>query len=379
MPLPKILFYTHGLVDGGAERLWACLASAFAKRGYDVIFVQDFEAEENRANIDASVRLVTLGRRHIPATWRLAKLLKQEKPAVALSAVGGSNLKLLLATGLGRSKTIPIMSFHGAREYTTGWLSYFSYLGLPLISRLATRTIAVSEGLRQKLINTWGASEKKTIAILNPVFFPESAEVPEAGALSSRDEIILSVGRFVVEKDFTTLIRAFAKLDRPNAKLVILGKGPEQQRMETEIARHGLQDRVIMPGYSNEPWKAYRLARVFVSSSSSEPFGNVVVEAMAYGLPVVATACIGPREILREGEFGRIVPIGDAEALAKAINETLVAPTDPARQRRRADDFSFNVRVPVYEALVREVMDEALSAAAPQPATAPGDARRPSA
>ncbi len=367
MSRSKVLFYTHGLVDGGAERLWACLASAFADRGYPTIFAQDFEADENRANVNERVRLVTFASGHLSSVWFLAMLLRAEKPDVALSAVGGSNLKLLLACAIARSGTIPIVSYHGAREYTTGWLSYISYLGLPVMSRVARRTIAVSEGLRWKLINLWHAAPAKVITILNPVFFPDSAPVPTAAELQQRDDVILSVGRLVNEKDFVTLIRAFAALKRPNAKLVILGKGEQHERLEAEVARHGLQARVEFPGYSKEPWDTYRRARLFVSSSISEPFGNVIVEAMAHGLPVVATACAGPKEILRDGEFGEIVPMQDPAALAAAMQRALEVPVDPMRQRRRADDFSFAVRVPVYEALIREVLAEASPAAVTGP------------
>src|SRR5487761_2594908 len=94
---PKLLFYIPGLVDGGAERLWACLASAFHARGYPVIFVQDFEASDNRASLDPAIPVFTLGASHRAGVHRLAEILQHEQPDVALSAVAGSNLKLLMA------------------------------------------------------------------------------------------------------------------------------------------------------------------------------------------------------------------------------------------------------------------------------------------
>lgn len=363
----KILFYTHGLVDGGAERLWACLATAFKERGYDVIFAQDFEADENRANLHPEIPLHTLGRNHFTATRNLAKLLRRHQPDVALSAVGASNLKLLLAAKLTRSTTQPIITFHGEMEWKTGWLSYLSYLGLPLLSRMAARTIAVSEGLVETLISKWKAYPDRMVCLLNPVFFPKDAPVPSAGELAARDNIVLSVGRLVPEKDFITLLRAFAHMRHPDARLVILGKGPEQQRIEAEIRRLRLRDRVSMPGYAKEPWTIYASAKCFVSSSTSEPFGNVVVEAMAYGLPIVATACAGPHEILKHGQHGRIVGIGNHVQLARAIRSTLDAPGDPAERRARAEDFSFETRVPEYEAVIRDVLEDAAASAAQPP------------
>jgi glycosyltransferase involved in cell wall biosynthesis len=354
----KVLFYTHGLVDGGAERLWSCLASAIKTRGFDVVFAQDFEADDNRANLDATIPVYTLGRSHWRSVLNLADVLRTEKPDIALAAVGGSNLKLLLAKSLARSNVRTIITYHGFREWTTGVLSFVSYFGLPILSTLADSTVAVSDGLREKLVNGWHARKDRTITILNPVFFPSSAEVPSAVEIKARPDTLLAVGRFVPEKDFTTLIRAFARLERPGAKLVILGKGPEEGKLRSEIARLGLKKRVLLPGYSKEPWSHYAGAKCFVLSSNSEPFGNVIVEALAYGLPVVSTACSGPQEILLHGRYGRIVAVGDELQLAHALKDALDEPGDPLDRRRRADEFSFDVRVPTYEALIRKILQE---------------------
>jgi glycosyltransferase involved in cell wall biosynthesis len=359
MTVPRILFYTHGLVDGGGERLWACLASAFKQRGYDVIFAQDFDADDNKHNLDPSIPVHTLGRNHLVATHRLARLLRAEKPDVALAAIGGSNLKLLLASMLSGAPTLSVITYHGEMEWKTGWLSYFSYAGLPLLSRWATRTVAVSDGLRYLLKTQWRAYRPRLVTIFNPVFFPSAIAIPSASELAGRENLILSVGRLVPEKDYVTLIRAFARLKTPDARLVILGKGPEQGRIEAEIKKLRLEGRVMLPGYLKEPWTVYGSAKCFVSSSNSEPFGNVVVEAMAYGLPVVATACSGPHHILDHGTYGRIVGIGNAMQLAQAIDATLAQPGDPAVRRARAEEFSFDARVPAYEDLIREILSEA--------------------
>ncbi|MCU0730329.1 MAG: glycosyltransferase [Hyphomonas sp.] len=374
MTVPRILFYTHGLVDGGGERLWACLATAFKQRGYDVIFAQDFEAEDNKHNLDPAIPVHTLGRNHIAATRRLSQLLKDEKPDIALSAIGGSNLKLLLATMVSRSSTLPVITYHGEMEWKTGWLSYFSYAGLPLLSRWATRTVAVSDGLKFLLKTKWRAYRPRMVTIFNPVFYPRDIQIPDAGQLAARENLILAVGRLVPEKDYLSLIRAFARLKTPDARLIILGKGPEQGRIEAEIRKLNLNGRVVLPGYLKEPWTVYGTAKCFVSSSCSEPFGNVVVEAMAYGLPVVATACSGPHHILDHGTYGRIVGIGNHVQLAEAIDATLAQPGDPARRRTRAEEFSFEARVPAYEDLIREILTEAhVARCAPAPLARPAE------
>lgn len=364
MSLPRLLFYTHGLVDGGAERLWSCLASAFKARGYDVSFVVDFPATENRANLDPSIRLYELGRGHFRATRRLAAILSDERPDVALSAVGGSNTKLLAAIGLSGVETRAIITYHGYEEWKSGLLSLATYIALPVLSASSARTIAVSDGLRDKLVTAWHAHSAKTVAIHNPVFFPETARVPTATELAARDDIILAVGRYVSQKDYPTLIRAFARLQRPHARLMILGKGPDQTAIANLAASLGVADRVSMPGYLPNPWTAYEQAKCFALSSRSEPFGNVVVEAMAHGLPVVATAASGPLEILEHGRHGKIVPVGDDLQMAEALNATLIDVGDPASRRARADVFSFAVRVPAYQKLVDDVLAEARSAGA---------------
>ena len=227
-----------------------------------------------------------------------------------------------------------------------------------MLSTVADCTVAVSDGLKEDLIQRWHARRDRLITILNPVFFPPSAPVPTAEELKARPQTLLAVGRFVPEKSFMTLIRAFARIDRPSAKLIILGKGPEEARLRAEIARLGLGQRIVLPGYSQEPWSHYASARCFVLSSTSEPFGNVVVEAMAFGLPIVATACSGPQEILRHGQFGRIVAVGDELQLADAMRDALDEPGDPMVRRRRADEFSFDARVPNYDALIRKILKD---------------------
>ena len=356
MAHPKLLFYTHGLVDGGAERLWSCLASALKARGHEVIFAVDFEAPDNAANLDPSIPVTVLGRNNALATKRLAELLRAENPDVALSAMGAANLKLVTALGLARSSTKSIITFHGAIEPDSGLLAYMCYKSLPMLSRRAGRTVAVSEGLGAELVNKWRSDPGRTSVILNPVYFPKTAPVPSRAELAARPDVILAAGRMSPEKDFTTLIRAFAQLNRPGAELIILGKGPDRPRLEAEIRRLGLETSVSMPGYCAEPWRHYEQAKCLVSSSKSELFGNTIVEAMAYGLPVVATACSGPQEIIQNAAQGSLVPIGNVAALARAMGTALDDPGDPRARRERADQFSFDARVPAYEALINDVL-----------------------
>jgi glycosyltransferase involved in cell wall biosynthesis len=171
---------------------------------------------------------------------------------------------------------------------------------------------------------------EKIKVIYNPVITPElfaRAEEPldHPWFRPGEPPVVLGVGRLTQAKDFPTLIRAFAlvRKERP-ARLMILGEGEERPKLEALVRELRLEEDVALPGFVDNPYKYMKRAAVFVLSSRWEGFGIVLVEAMALGTPVVATDCpSGPAEILENGKWGRLVPPGDPEALAKAILDTL--------------------------------------------------------
>ena len=154
--------------------------------------------------------------------------------------------------------------------------------------------------------------------------------------------VILSAGRLVDQKDFSTLIRAFAQVvkSRP-ARLVILGEGRERGALAALARELGVAEGVDLPGFVANPFAWMARARVFAVSSIYEGLSMVLVEAMACGTPVVSTDCPhGPREVLEDGRWGRLVPVGAAGALAAAILETLRDPVDSDRLVSRSRAFS---------------------------------------
>jgi glycosyltransferase involved in cell wall biosynthesis len=154
--------------------------------------------------------------------------------------------------------------------------------------------------------------------------------------------VILSVGRLSAEKDYPTLLRAFALLqNQVPARLILLGEGGQRAGLERLASELGIGATVSLPGFVRNPFAYMARARVFVLSSLFEGFGNVLVEALACGCQVVSTHCPGgPGEILDRGRYGRLVPVGDHAALARAILEAIAEPMDTEALRRRADDFS---------------------------------------
>ena len=352
----KLLFYTHGLTGGGAERVWAVIASRFAEAGDEVLFAVDRTADENRGFLDPSVRLITLDKGHAGAVFALSSLLRREQPDVLLSAIGVSNLKLFLAALLAGRLKSTIVSIHGYFHSEGQPLSQIGNLSMPIISRMTGATIAVSDGLRRHVIARWRLPAAKVRRIYNPVIVTMPEAPPTADSLGGRDPVILAVGRLVSYKAYPVLLEAFAKVRTADARLLILGEGPERGLIEEQIRALGLGARVTLLGYHPEPWRFYAMARCFVLPSMSEAFGNVVVEALANGLPIVATHCHGPEEILDRSGLGTLVPIGDAGVMATAIDAALRAPGDPGPRVARAQDFNSDTAFEAYDRLIGEVI-----------------------
>ena len=137
--------------------------------------------------------------------------------------------------------------------------------------------------------------------------------------------VVVAVGRLQEQKDYATMIRAFAQVRKARpVRLLILGEGKERPMLEALIEELGLQEDVGLPGFVMNPYAYLARASLFVLSSRWEGLPTVLIEALCCGTPVVSMDCpSGPREILRGGEYGRLVPVGDAEALARAIEKTL--------------------------------------------------------
>jgi glycosyltransferase involved in cell wall biosynthesis len=166
--------------------------------------------------------------------------------------------------------------------------------------------------------------------IYNPVVTPDSRE--QAGAplehpwfKAGEPPVLLGVGRLCPQKDFPTLIQAFAQARKErSARLLILGEGRERPALEALVRGLGLEQDVAMPGFVENPLPYMAQSSLFVLSSRWEGLGNVLVEAMYCGVPLVATDCRhGPREILADGKYGTLIPVGDASALARAIQSGL--------------------------------------------------------
>ena len=299
-----------------------------------------------------------LGPSHPRALLRLSRLLARERPDISLSALGVRNLKHALAATLAGRRRHAVLSFHGHVEAEPHVLDRLANRLVPLTTRLAARSVCVSDWMRRHVVDDLGGSAGRAVTIHNPVHLEGVRPARSAADLAAREPMILALGRLVPEKDFSLLISAFARLSMRDARLVIIGDGPERARLESEARALGVAERVELPGYANEPWSYFERARICAVSSRSESFSNVVVEALAHGLPVVSTDCGGPREIISRPEEGVLVPVGDEAALSAALQAALAAPGDPAPRIARAQAFSIDRALDAYERLFDEVIAE---------------------
>lgn len=365
----RIIIHVPTLRGGGAERVCVLVANEFARRGHDVtLFVWDATGP-NSELVSPKVKILDFGlRAHgenfgklttLKAFVRSIAVYRRLKPDAVFSALEFANLLTASALIAGGIKASFFPSFHAAGSLKADSLG--SRVA-PLLSRLvryrATRAIAVSRGIAKDLRQR-GFAEKQTVVIGNPIPALQASDTGNdewRGRLSTMGTgpVVATLGRLVEVKDHRMLIEAFAKIDpSKNCRLVIFGEGPLRDDLQTQARTLGLENRILFAGYVNDPAACYAVADLFVLSSRSEGFGNVLVEAMGAGVPVVSTdAPYGPREILADGRYGALVPVGNAATMAIAIEKALDQPADISLLKTRAAEFSEQVVGDRYEALL---------------------------
>jgi glycosyltransferase involved in cell wall biosynthesis len=204
----------------------------------------------------------------------------------------------------------------------------------PLAARLlypwADGIVSVSQGVAEDLAKVTKLPKKRINLIYNPVITPElfvkaREKLNHPWFQPGEPPVILAVGRLHLQKDYPTLLRAFLRVRQlRRCRLVILGEGPEKDNLSNLINELGLQADVAMLGFVDNPYAYMKSSAAFVLSSAWEGFGNVIAEALAVGTPVVSTNCeSGPAEILANGKYGELTPVGDAKAMTEAIDRVL--------------------------------------------------------
>ncbi len=332
---------------GGAERMTVNLAGELARRGHVVDLVLVERTGPLLAEIPASVNVVDLGaKRARGAVRRLRRYLRAERPAALLSVAFQSNILAMTAMLGLRERPRTVLSVRNAYSATLAANPPLTRMLLKVATRLlyprADWVVGIARGTAEDLRRHAGLSGERVRAIYNPVLAPEfdelAAEPADPSIVGDRGApVIVSAGRLTKQKDQATLIRAFAELARRRpARLLLLGEGELRPRLEALARELGVAERVSLPGALPNPFPYMREADLFVLSSAWEGFGNVLVEAMATGTAVISTDCPhGPREILEDGKWGALVPVGDPAKLAEAMERALDRGGIDARPRAR--------------------------------------------
>ncbi len=289
----------------------------------------------------------------------LTAYLVREQPDALLSAKTHANLVAIWAKQSADVRTRIVVSERSTMstviQNSRKWRWRFAR---PLIRKVyphAHLVIAVSHGVAEDISACTGLSQKRISTIYNPMLIEHiqaQSILPISHSWLNNKEIpiILAVGRLVPAKDFSTLLKAFAYIHakRP-ARLIILGEGRERPTLEKLAEELGIASNLSLPGFEDNPYAFMAQASVFVLSSRLEGLPNALLEALACGCPVVSTNCrSGPQEILDNGTFGTLVPVGDDKALAAAILRTLEHPPNTEKLRARAAEFDIDAIAAQY-------------------------------
>lgn len=336
----KLALFVPFLGGGGAERVMLDLARGFSGQGIEVDLVLAKAEGPYLGRVPSNVKIVDLNvGRVLFSLPKLVAYLRKERPQAMLSTLVHANVAALIAK---RLSCVPVRTVvreaivlsedllaeglsARSRIVREVKLSFIKY-----VYSWADGIIAVSQGVADDLVESLRLPDGRVQVAENPIVTPqlfmeseENLEHPwfKRGACP----VILGVGRLAEQKDFTTLIKAFALVrQKIEVKLVILGEGPERTNLNRMINELDLDEHVELLGFVDNPFKYMANASVFVLSSLYEGLPGALIQAMAVGTPVIATDCrSGPGEILERGKYGTLVGVGDFEGMAKSIIEIL--------------------------------------------------------
>ena len=386
IPLRIALVIPH-LGGGGAERSVLKLARGLIERGYfvDLLLLKKLITLEDE--IPPEARLINLkpepihgirDRIHLVRRFGfkifkfLRKSLLQDSRSVAahidkeqldcvLPSLPRAKTATLLALGFASLNPVTIPTVHSVLMNRKRRFRKLYAILFPMSDHI----VAVSDGVADKIALKLQIPREEISRIYNPVDIEKIAELVHAvpdhpWMLDDGPPVLLSAGRLARVKDYPTLLRAFRQVSRSrDVRLIILGEGSWRKRLENMVGNLGLEANVSLPGWVSNPYAFMSRASLFVLTSRYEGLGNVLIEALACGCPCVSTNCpSGPSEILDDGRFGPLVPVGDDSALAAAMERVLDSPPNKETLIKRAQEFSLDTSVDQYEHLILELMRE---------------------
>lgn len=360
----RVALFHPCLIHGGIQRVFVNLAQGLLEHGLAVDLVQATPEGDFRCQVPADVRLVDLNAsRALTSMAPLMRYLRRERPHVMISAAIQTNIAAIWARRLACVSTRLVLTEHNIVSVVTTGAPTFRARMMPVFIRRfypwADDLVAVSQGAAKDLAAMLGGGAPRIHVIYNPIIGPEFWEraadtLSDARFLEDSRPTILAVGRLHYHKDYPTLLQAFEIVRRTaDARLVFLGDGEEKVRLEALTRQLGVGAGVSFLGNVSNPLPYMKQAAVLALSSTVESLGNVLIEAMAVGLPIVATDCpTGPREILGNGMYGTLVPVGDSSALAEALLSVLRAESRPVIPKEAFIRFTVDYVINRYLAVL---------------------------
>ena len=372
----KIAIFAPYYIRVGTEKVMLTFARGFAEQGYKVDLLRAYQEWPGFSDT-GNIRLVDINARHLVSLWpkrpsyrlwnillslellpKLSAYIRREKPDVLVT--GLLSAVAVLARGFSNGQTKLIISVQGLPRP-----SMLRKLVWNCTYPLADAIVVPSRGIAKRLPKK---AVPKARIIYNPVVDPDMLRqaqqpVEHPWFQPGQPPVILGVGRLTRQKDFQTLLKAFAIVrKRISSRLVILGEGEERNELEALARELNISKGLYMPGFVKNPYRYMSKARVFVLSSKWEGPGHVLIEALGTGTAVVSTACpYGPREILAEGKLGPLVAVGDEKSMAEAVLTVLdnSGKTETARIGRqdRAKDFFPQPVIRQYIGLIDEILN----------------------
>lgn len=349
--MKNISILMPNLKGGGAERVYVNLANNWIKKGYSIEFILMKNDGEFKNLLSDKIKITNLNVTKLRNTFfPLVRYFKKNIPEIILVAMWPLTSYSILAWLFSGKRGKLFVSDHVHLTTAASNEINVSKLYLKLFIKItypfANGIITVSNGVKKNLIEIGNLNSSKIKVIYNPIF----QEIKNSPKNISQIKLwggnfkhkLLSVGTLKKQKDHKTLIKAISYLPKDlDVKLVILGEGENRSKLTTLIKKLDLSDRVDLPGFTIDPEPWYNTADLFILSSLWEGFGNVLVEAMKYGLPLISTDCnSGPSEILENGKYGVLVPISDPKILSEAIKKSISKKHNKLKLKERAKYFS---------------------------------------
>jgi glycosyltransferase involved in cell wall biosynthesis len=338
-PDPVYAVVMRALEGGGAQRDMILLCNALAAKGVRITILALHLEGSLRALLDPAIGVTEIpGRQLRYAIPGLRRLIRALAPAVVISSEASLNLCTLIAVRTLPRRNRPKLVLREvgspsiAQRHDPYRQNRIAYRILRHLYRHADRIVTLTDGARRDLVQNFAVPDTIVSAMLTNAVIPPAMvnRIAQWDGEGRENDLIVCVGRLSPEKDQRTLIRAMTLLpsDRP-WRLAVIGEGAERSALEAFARSHGLAERIVFAGQVDDPIAWMMRARVAVCSSIYEGLCNAIIEALACGTPVVSTNCpYGPREILQGGRYGTLTPVGDAAAMATAIEKALIAVPD---------------------------------------------------